>query len=66
MKNGLSNEQVEESRRLHGSNKLPEPKQKKWYHFAKEALTEPITLILIISFMVSIICTVLSIWEILT
>lgn len=37
MKNGLSNEQVEESRRLHGSNKLPEPKQKKWYHFAKEA-----------------------------
>lgn len=48
MKNGLSNEQVEESRRLHGSNKLPEPKQKKWYHFAKEALTEPITLILII------------------
>lgn len=48
MKNGLSNEQVEESRRLHGSNKLPEPKQKKWYHFAKEALTEPITMILII------------------
>lgn len=48
MKNGLSNEQVEESRKLHGSNKLPEPKQKKWYHFAKEALTGPITLILII------------------
>lgn len=35
MKNGLSNEQVEESRRLHGSNKLPEPELKKWYHFAK-------------------------------
>ena len=48
MKNGLSNEQVEESRRLHGSNKLPEPELKKWYHFAKEALTEPITMILII------------------
>lgn len=48
MKNGLSNEQVEESRRLHGSNKLPEPELKKWYHFAKEVLTEPITMILII------------------
>lgn len=48
MKNGLSNEQVEESRKLHGSNKLPEPELKKWYHFAKEALTEPITMILII------------------
>lgn len=48
MKNGLSNEQVEESRRLHGSNKLPEPELKKWYHFTKEALTEPITMILII------------------
>lgn len=46
MKNGLSNEQVEESRRLHGSNKLPEPKQKKWYHFAKEALTEPICIVI--------------------
>ena len=49
MKNGLSNEQVEESRKLHGSNKLPEPELKKWYHFAKEALTEPITMILIIN-----------------
>ena len=48
MKNGLSNEQVEESRKLHGSNKLPEPELKKWYHFAKEALTEPLTMILII------------------
>lgn len=48
MKNGLSNEQVEESCKLHGSNKLPEPELKKWYHFAKEALTEPITMILII------------------
>ena len=48
MKNGLSNEQVEESRKLYGSNKLPEPELKKWYHFAKEALTEPITMILII------------------
>lgn len=33
MKNGLSNEQVEESRKLHGSNKLPEPELKKMVSF---------------------------------
>jgi len=45
--NGLTQKQVVESRWKHGSNKLPEPKQKKWYDFAKEALSEKITLILI-------------------
>lgn len=45
--NGLTNEEVLASRAAHGSNKLPEPKLKKWYHFAKEALSEKITLILI-------------------
>lgn len=44
---GLTNVEVLESRRKHGSNKLPEPKQKKWYDFAKAALSEKITLILI-------------------
>lgn len=44
---GLTNEEVVKSRKLHGSNKLPEPKMKKWYEFAKEALTEKITMILI-------------------
>ena len=63
MKNGLSNEQVEESRRLHGSNKLPEPKQKKWYHFAKEALTEPITLILIIIAVFELVLGILGVAE---
>lgn len=46
--NGLKSSEVEVSRTTYGSNKLPEPVLKKWYHFAKEALTEPITMILII------------------
>ena len=45
--NGLSSKEVLKSRELHGSNKLPEPKLKKWYDFAKEALSEKITMILI-------------------
>lgn len=44
---GLTNEEVLKSRELYGSNKLPELKMKKWYEFAKEALTEKITMILI-------------------
>lgn len=44
---GLSDDEVLKSRELHGSNKLPEPKLKKWYDFAKEALSEKITMILI-------------------
>lgn len=43
--NGLKSSEVEVSRTTYGSNKLPEPELKKWYHFAKEALTEPITMI---------------------
>lgn len=45
--NGLSSEEVLKSRELHGSNKLPEPRLDKWYDFAKEALSEKITMILI-------------------
>lgn len=45
--NGLSSKEVLESRELYGSNKLPEPEMKKWYDFAKEALSEKITMILI-------------------
>lgn len=45
--NGLSSSEVLQSREMHGSNKLPEPKMKKWYDFAKEALSEKITMILI-------------------
>ena len=46
--NGLKSSEVEVSRTTYGGNKLPEPELEKWYHFAKEALTEPITMILII------------------
>mgnify|MGYP000345820000 FL=1 len=45
--NGLSSKEVLESRELHGSNKLLEPKLDKWYDFAKKALSEKITMILI-------------------
>lgn len=45
--NGLSSKEVLKSRELHGCNKLPEPKLDKWYDFAKEALSEKITMILI-------------------
>ena len=45
--NGLSSSEVLRSREMHGSNKLPEPKMKKWYDFAKEALSEKITMILV-------------------
>lgn len=45
--NELSSSEVLRSREMHGSNKLPEPKMKKWYDFAKEALSEKITMILI-------------------
>ena len=45
--NGLSSSEVLRSREMHGSNKLPEPRMKKWYDFAKKALSEKITMILI-------------------
>ena len=44
---GLTSSQVKENRKLYGSNKLPEPEMKKWYDFAKEALSEKITMILV-------------------
>ena len=47
MMEGLSSKEVLQNRELHGSNKLPEPKLNKWYDFAKEALSEKITMILI-------------------
>lgn len=47
MMEGLSSKEVLQNRELHGSDKLPEPKLNKWYDFAKEALSEKITMILI-------------------
>ena len=37
---GLTSSEVLSNREKYGSNKLPEPKLKKWYEFAKEALSE--------------------------
>lgn len=45
--NGLNDQQVEESRKNYGSNKLPEPKQKTWFDFLKDTLKDKITIILI-------------------
>lgn len=44
---GLSSKEVLMSREKYGSNKLPEPEMMRWYNFAKEALSEKITVILI-------------------
>ncbi len=61
--NGLTDKQVIDSRAKHGSNKLPEPKQKKWYNFALEALSEKITLILIAIAVVQVFLAALGIME---
>lgn len=61
---GLTKEQVLESREKYGSNKLPEPKMKKWYDFAKEALTETITQILIAIAVLQLVLAGLGVMEI--
>lgn len=61
---GLTDKQVLESREQYGSNKLPNPKQKKWYNFALEALSEKITMILIAIAVIQIILSTLGIMEV--
>ena len=46
---GLTNEQVKMSREKYGSNKLPEPKLKKWYEFAIENIFGDKTLMLLLA-----------------
>lgn len=46
---GLTNEQVKMSREKYGSNKLPEPKLKKWYEFAIENIFSDKTLMLLLA-----------------
>lgn len=60
---GLTEKEVLLSREQHGSNKLPEPKLKKWYNFALEALSEKITLILIAIALVQLLLAILGIME---
>lgn len=60
---GLNEQQVIESRQKHGSNKLPEPKMKKWYDFAKEALSETLTKILIMIALLQLMLAILGVME---
>lgn len=46
---GLTNEQVKMSREKYGSNKLPEPKLRKWYEFAIENIFGDKTLMLLLA-----------------
>lgn len=61
--NGLNEKEVLLSREKYGSNKLPQPKLKKWYNFALEALSEKITLILIAIALVQLLLAFLHIME---
>lgn len=60
---GLTNSEVLKSREKYGSNKLPEPKMKKWYDFAKEALSEKITLILIAIAVIQLVLAFMGVME---
>ena len=60
---GLTSKQVLENRERYGSNKLPEPKLKKWYEFALDALKEPITMILIAIAILQIVLGFLGVME---
>lgn len=60
---GLTNSEVLRSREKYGSNKLPEPELKKWYDFAKDALSEKITLILIAIAVVQLLLAFMGVME---
>lgn len=60
---GLTKQQVIESRKKYGSNKLPEPKPKSWFDFAKEALSEKITLILIAIAVLQLVLAFMGVME---
>lgn len=60
---GLKSSEVEMIRKKYGSNKLPEPELKNWYDFAKEALSEKITLILIVIACIQLILAFMGVME---
>ena len=60
---GLTKQQVIESRERYGSNKLPEPKLRSWFDFAKEALSEKITLILIAIAVLQLVLAFMGVME---
>lgn len=61
---GLTEEQVKQSRKVHGSNKLPEPKQKTWVDFLKDTLSDSITRILIVMAAIFFLLAFLGVGEI--
>lgn len=60
---GLTNSEVLRSREKYGSNKLPEPELKRWHDFAKDALSENITLILIAIAIVQLLLAFMGVME---
>ena len=60
---GLTEEQVLKNRKLYGSNKLPDPPMKKWYDFAKDALSEDFTMILIAITVLQLVLGFLGVME---
>ena len=61
---GLTEQQVKQSRQVHGSNKLPEPKQKTWVDFLKDTLSDSITRILIVMAAIFFLLAFLRVGEI--
>lgn len=61
---GLTEQQVKQSRQVHGSNKLPEPKQKTWVDFLKDTLSDSITRILIVMAAIFFLLAFLGVGEI--
>lgn len=61
---GLNENEVNESRRLHGCNKLPEPPLKTWKDFAIDTLKDRITLILIAIAVVQGVFSIFGLFEV--
>lgn len=60
---GLKSNEVEGMRKKFGSNKLPEPPKKKWFHFAADALTDKINIVLIAIAVVQLILAIAGFME---
>lgn len=59
--NGLNDQQVEESRKKYGSNKLPEPKQKTWFDFLLDTLKEDVNITLIVMASILLVLAILGV-----
>ena len=59
---GLNNQQVEESRRLHGSNKLTPPERTPLWRLFMEKFNDPIIQILLVAWVLSIVISCIHCW----